>query len=189
MTSKINPISIFQGHGSTLVNATDGKRSLVDITVFYIVPIIFGIAAWFFVANISDEIINILVNCSAIFIGLLLNLLVLVYDQKNRFKKGSNSDNSVEEWNAGSARVRLLHELYYNISYSILIAIVLLLTSLAHIGFKDIELGPFDIKQFTGLEFIPREDITSPIITFLGLNFVLTLMMVLKRFHTLLTTD
>ena len=82
-------------------------------------------------------------------------------------------------------------ELYYNISASVLIAFCLLILSLTHNLLFNLP-APFDVDIFGWVSFsIPslNGNIVDPLLIFLGLNLVLTFLMIIKRTYLLLVTD
>ncbi|MEO3682295.1 hypothetical protein ABHN84_08290 [Shewanella vesiculosa] len=182
MSSKINIIGIVSGHLSTLKNTTTKKISFVDLFTFYIIPTIAAAIALYFGFTQSNDLSSLLVNFGAIFTALLLSVLVLVYDQGTKIsekieKNGSSLVLSLKE--------QLLNELYFNICYSIVISISLVFLCLIE---KIIHDWSYDIScQFFTFSFTPDKWIISPIIIFLTVNLMLTILMIVKRMHVLLT--
>ncbi|AWI08268.1 hypothetical protein CKA38_02420 [Ereboglobus luteus] len=134
------------------------KISKRDIFLFYALPIIISIGVVFLLnKNISSDTINLLITIFSIFVGLLLNLLVLIVGFRNTIMQ-----NAIKH--------KVLDETFYNISYAILISvilIVLLFTAIVSSG-------------------IPMQIISTTSFFIIG-NFILTLLMILKRVHMLLT--
>ncbi|MET0082686.1 MAG: hypothetical protein ABW079_06700 [Sedimenticola sp.] len=183
MSSKIDTKDIISGHINTLKDSSTGKTSKIDLLVFYLAPLIASGLFIYFKINLSKEVASLLVNFGAIFTALLLSVLVLVYDQANKLSEKKAGGTLV------NLKKNLLNELYYNICYSILISVALvvvcLIHSISHGATHSVEIpfinSSFDINY--GALFF------TPIAVFITFNVVLTIVMVVKRMHTLLTTS
>lgn len=170
---KINPAKIIRDHVLTLKSYDTGKYSVGDFFVFILLP--FGIAgylAYYFPKSdkntteiFNKDVVDILVTSLSIFAALLFNLLLLVYDL-------------VKKANPGEAyavlKTRFLKEIFANISYSIFIsmlAVIILLISLLGTESR--------ILQVTVVASV----------YFLVSNFILTLLMILRRVHILFSKE
>ncbi|EGQ8093075.1 hypothetical protein MA615_004494 [Vibrio vulnificus] len=188
MSSKINVIDIVRGHLCTFCDADSQKVSLYDIFTFFIVPLgVVGVCL-FFRFSLTDSITSLLVNFGAIFTALLLSVLVLVYDQ------GSKIDNKVEALKdakkhiapAFGTRKKLLNQLYYNICYAILLSISLVVFCVL----ESVSRGHvIEIEKFDSFVIDLSAWLLMPIVIFISLHLVLTILMIIKRMHTLLTTE
>jgi hypothetical protein len=140
-------------------DSADGKVSWPDLFVMFVVPVTIGVASTVACFVIPDEHVGTLVSVFSIFAGLLLNVLVLIYSVSDQL--GQTADKGVRD--------RLLRESFANISYSIVVSllVVALLTALLFLG---------------GLA---QQIITGLIVAFAA-NFGLSLLMILKRLHVLL---
>jgi len=182
MTAKVNVIEIITGHWDTLKDASSKKVSKKDILTFYIIPILFSAV---FVANnfsLTDNLTTLLINFSAIFTALLLSVLVLVYDQGEKLNQAIK-----EKTNAIlNLKRKLLEELYFNICYSIVVSLAMIFFCLAEVisRGKLVYLPISNTVQTIDLSCI----LLTPIIVFLTLNLMLTILMIVKRMHTLLST-
>ncbi|MGM3305774.1 hypothetical protein ACSQ6I_07235 [Anabaena sp. WFMT] len=165
--AKINVLNIIKDHLDTLINYNSLKRSKSDAILFFAVPLILSITLVFFKITINKDFIGVLINIFAIFAGLLFNLLVLVYDVISKVVKSSNNAKSTK------LRLSLLKEIYSNISFEILLAL-----------FSTIILSISIL--FTNSILI---NISSFLVFFLVALFTLTLLMVLKRVHKLLSDE
>lgn len=170
---KINPAIIIRDHVHTLKNYASDKYSFPDFLVFLILPL--GIAGGLAYLHpktdknpneiFNDNVVEILVTSLSVFAALLFNLLLLVYDI---VKKANRSEPFAE------LKTRFLREINANVSYSIfvaMVAVVILLISL--IG------TPNRALQIT-IAFS---------VYFLIANFILTLFMILRRIHILLSKE
>lgn len=158
--SKINPVKILRDHFATFQDYGTKKISKTDVFIFVIIPLILSIGFVYFFADISGNLANILFTIFSIFVGLLLNLLLLIYDLTKKF--------DISEKNL-KLKSKFLQEIFANISYSIFISIIIiffLLVSLIKVG------------------YVPH--IASLLVYFAVTNFFLTILMILKRIHILL---
>ena len=106
MASKVNVYEIISKHKSTL-ESDEGKFLKKDKKNFIVYPIILGLLLTIMVRIPSDGLVNIFAICLSIFIGLFLNLLVLIIsfaENKLSIKDKKN-------------RAILLEQTFYNITY------------------------------------------------------------------------
>lgn len=161
---KINVKSIFQDHNSTLYNNETEKRSYYDMAVFYILPFVISACLTYFFKASKDHI-NIVLTISSIFAGLLFNLLVLVIDIYNK----DTTNNALK---------KILKELYYNLSFTILISIILIIITL---------LSSFSLKTYVSVGiYTLLKYIYSMCFYGFVIMFILSLFMILKRIHSIL---
>jgi len=156
MLSKIDLTKIVKDHLSTLKHHGEKRKSKSDIFLFYGTPIILLSIVLFKNFTFTEEQINILITVFSIFTGLLLNLLLLIYD-------------IVLKISSPKLKEQFLKEIYSNISYTILLAIVII------------------ILLF--ISCVNSNFILSSLAVALILQFVLTLLMILKRVHILLSKE
>lgn len=159
MTTKIDIRMIGSDHFDTLRDAATGKLSRWDIIAMFVLPALLGLAAAIFCFVVPDEHVGTLVSVFSIFAGLLLNVLVLIYSVSDQIDGSADKD----------VRNSLLRESFANISYSIVVSLVVvaLLTALLFVN---------------GL----AQQIVSGFIVAFAANFTLSLLMILKRLHVLL---
>ncbi len=142
----------------------------------------------FFGLSVNESLARALITGLSIFAGLLFNLQVLVYDIVNRESKLKGKDATHK------LRVTVLSEVFANVSYAILVALIVvsavgvgdltfsggwLTTRLTKICHASSWLCNLSVYK-TALDFL---------ILFLTLNFVLTLLMVLRRVNFLLSSE
>jgi hypothetical protein len=166
MFDKINISFIVRDHLATLRDNVTGKRSIGDLFLFFVLPLAFsGFLVWGIHNPVDRTISNILITSLSIFSALLLNLLMLIYDlvRKEDLKTAPGKNNLVGQ---------LLREIFANISYSIVVSVFCVAILL--IAYLDLLSGIF-------------LDIFSLAVYSLVLQFLLTLFMVLKRVHVLLS--
>jgi hypothetical protein len=157
MTSKINVSLIVVDHFSTFKDESTGKYSVYDFFVVFFLPAMVSVCLGFVGFNIKDEYIGTLISAFAIFSGLLFNVLVLIYSVR---------DDRAE---VDCVRERLVNQTFANVSFSVmtcLLAVVLLSILLFVQGLSQVVL--------------------EVLIYFIGINFMLTMLMILKRMHVLM---
>src|SRR5690606_21564705 len=84
MSEKINFFGIVCAHLQTLKHHARNEYSAIDITVFLVCPALLAALVFFSQQPLTENLVNSMINASAILLGLLLNLLVLMFDQRNR---------------------------------------------------------------------------------------------------------
>lgn len=174
MSSKINILGIVKGHFSTLTHS-NGKVLLSDVFTFALSPLILSGISMYAGFNLTDNLSSLLVNFGAIFTALLLSVLVLVYDQESKLNdKGKGTP-------LFASKKRILNELYYNISFSILLAITLVVSCFLHAVFKDCKTSVYDF-----FDIIYDVYLITPAVIFLIASLILNIVMIVKRMHSLL---
>ncbi len=159
LLEKINVNDIIGNHVGTLVNDNSKKHGTSDWFTFAAIPILFSTAMFFLKLPISNNSINIIITSLSIFVGLLFNMVVLIFDILNK----PTQDEVKKE---------VLKQILSNISFTILLSIVM-------IGFCLVHLVPNAlVKTITG----------CVIYLFLAL-FFLTLLMILKRMSALFDSE
>ncbi len=165
--SKLNVFDIVTEHFNTLYDYRTGRRSVPEFLVFVGTPVLFGVLGTWKSFRFDTNVLNGMLAAFAIFAGLLLNLLMLAWGfvVDPRFS-GADA--------AAQVKRRFLREIHQNLSFAILVSIAVVVLSLT---------GLFFTKN-------PKSEGTPWPLTFilhmLLANFVLTLLMVLKRIHDLL---
>lgn len=177
MSSKLNVLEIISGHLKTLKNS-DGKISSADFFVFFLMPLLFSGFSIYRSFRLSENIISLLVNFGSIFTALLLSVLVLVYDQESKVENGRTSDSFYV------IKKKLLRELYYNISYSILCSLLLVLLCFFH-SLVNGQSSQINILNLY-ITFKYDEFIATPLVIFITSNLFLTIIMIVKRMHAML---
>lgn len=211
MTAKINIRGIVKKHIRYATRNDDGSRLVVaDILTFYGLPIVASLILGFLVQDVGKELPQAYITVCAIFAGLLLNLLVLVYDQSKQASEevriadagrkelsphrsleeliedaGAGTDHIGPTYNVLAIRKMVLDQLVVNISYSIIVALVAIaLCVVAIIGF---DFKPaFEVRRFElSLNFDVFRVLIS-LATFLVVNLFLTMLMIVKRIYRLM---
>ena len=163
MSSKIDVRDLVRDHLATLVDRRTGRKSALDLTVFFVLPLIASAALAARGWTLSREASSILITALSIFAGLLFNLLVLVHGLIRRDDPLLQVDERV-----------LLKQIYANISFATLISLTALVPLVGQALWND---AGWPGRLLSSLSY------------FLIGNFLLTLFMILKRVHTLLGNE
>jgi hypothetical protein len=158
MTSKIDVRLIVMDHFATFRDEGTGNVSWLDYGIMVALPVAIGVAAWFLGFEIKDQYIGTLVSVFAIFAGLLFNVLILIYSFSDANADGRKS-----------LRDKLLTQSFANISYAILASLLIVVILAALVFFSG------GLQRFLGA-----------LAVVVATNFLLSLLMVLKRIHVLL---
>lgn len=165
---KINVIPVINDHFQTLRDARSGKYSKFDFFIFYVIPIVCGIAPLFWCIRFESSFYNISVTFFGIFIALLLNVQVAIFGIFQRKWDIPDDARLVEIQNEKLEERRvLLGELNSNLSYMTLVSCLALIAFLAFFVF---DFGVIIMASITCVFYA---------------HFILTLMMTVKRAHTL----
>ncbi|MDN3377022.1 MULTISPECIES: hypothetical protein [unclassified Pseudoalteromonas] len=180
MSDKINVSEIIKGHFSTLKNYHTGKICKSDVFVFIVIPLLIAIANMVFGMSIGKELRAALINFGAIFSALLISVLVLVYDQKNKLatkleNKSKDKESCQDNLPNLNALSTTLHELYSNICFAILTSLMLVVFSMVQIILIDLKITVLNLY------------LINPLIIFCICTIILTTLMIIKRLHKLLS--
>lgn len=167
--SKIDVSSIIRGHLATLRDNRLGRAvSIGDLFVFFGSPLIVAIAVQIIGFHFRVDAVNGFLNVFSILTGLLLNLLVLV------ITLASNRPNREA---TQQKRSLLIREIFTNLCFSVLVAVIVVCTALVALSYMRSDPGAT----------------TGPVATWLLVgattNFVLNLLMILKRMYILLNKE
>ncbi|MAM30373.1 MAG: hypothetical protein CMC13_15250 [Flavobacteriaceae bacterium] len=157
--NKINISKIVKNHLATLVNDNSKKADFGDWLTFLIIPVIFASLLVWFNILLTDRANNIVITTLSILVGLLFNVIVIIFDIIKR-------DNSQKLKN------KLLTQLLTNISYTIFISLII-------IGFT--------VLTFFNNVYIIL--VSNWLVFFFLLHFFLTVLMVLKRIYILFLNE
>ncbi|WP_234567499.1 hypothetical protein [Rhodohalobacter sp. 614A] len=191
MSSKVNIKGILKAHISTLYDAKsakvdDDEKKLDpwDVFWFFIFPGVVVTFLFLFIDLKHDKIINAISISLSIFVGLLLNLLVLISAQLKKETRESlkqkNPSITDKDLELQLKKNYLIKELYSNISYSIIIAVLSLVVVFIGYILSEIYIPGISIKA----SLIPNF-----LVYYLYLNLLLTLFMILKRTYLILESE
>lgn len=159
LLNKINLNKIVISHFNTLKNYNTKKFELDDLITFILLPILIATILLISKVELRDSSLNIVITILSVLVGLLFNVIVIVFDIIKR-----NNSNKIKN--------RILNELMTNISYSILISLsAIILTLCLNIPFKFVHL------------------VLNWLVFFLIAHFFITILMILKRMYALFINE
>jgi hypothetical protein len=171
--SKINIFGIVQAHIHTLRNYRTNKLHYPDIVLFIFLPLIISVLLVYLDFPLNDGMVNALITSFSIFAALLFNLLLLVYGLTEKENGKPNVSND---------KLSILREIYINVSFCILVSVITTIILLAYfLRTKNCLLFKIDVCYFRWIQ--------SLIAYYLSFQFLLTLLMILKRIYKLLEKD
>lgn len=177
MSSKLNVGHIIKGHLDSLKNSNQ-RYDFVDLFYMLYLPGACSLLFVIFDVRINTEIVSLLVNFGSIVMALLLSVLVLVFDQEGKI---SSSDASGE---LKEKKISLLKQLYDNISFSIIMAVLLVIFCFFWSLTEKVSCS-FDLSLFV-LKIHCAHSVFMPFIIFLFALMVTNILMIVKRVHTVL---
>lgn len=191
MSAKVNIWCILCEHfDSFKVNGTN-KYDKKDLTTFIFLPVFFAVLSVMAGLLFTNELISLLVNFGAITTALLLSVLVLVYDQRSKLEEKIEQEKKKENCDEDELtmsdpllgqRKLLLSQLFSNICYATVISVTLVVSCFLEQISRPLNSGSKGITSNYLHDYI-----FSPLTVFLIIHVILTLMMIIKRMHVLLT--
>ncbi|MGY4043343.1 hypothetical protein [Aeromonas hydrophila] len=195
MSSKINIIGIVTKHYASLFERGNFLSHLVDCATFIFIPLSLSVLGFMLDVSLTDNAISLAVNFGAIFTALLLSVLVLVYEQESKLRdketaflkeQNDNAEGGMVDYSFVDPhfknKLSLMKSLYLNISYCIIISILL-------VAFSATSLIIQSIKVKGDLIVVVNSMIFNPLIIFLLSHIIVNILMVVKRMYVLLTTE
>lgn len=164
--NKINIVDIVRDHFATLKDERTRKLSLLDLFIFFGLGVIAAVISYAKCLLLEENTISVMITALSIFAGLLINVLILIYTVSQRPQA---SGDQIETQRAELER-RFLREIFANLSFAILMAVLCVILLVA-------------VIFFTG----NVAAVLSALVAMLIVDFLLTLLMSLKRIHILLT--
>jgi hypothetical protein len=165
MTSKINIMKIIGDHTATLRYEHNQRASMPDFIFFYGLAVLLGAVLIYLNIIPTKDIVGVLITSFSVFAALLFNLLILVYDI---VKKESEKQTLV------GLKARFLKELYSNVSYAILVSVIAIV---------------FLVALYMADGHTRTQYVLGFLMYSLSIHFVLTMLLILKRVHTLLSKE
>jgi energy-coupling factor transporter transmembrane protein EcfT len=156
---KVNITDIVVHHFKTLVNDSTKRPDFDDYLIFIIIPVIVAGGLTYFKLFISENSVSIIITSLSIIVGLLFNVIVIIFDIIKR-------DNSKKIKN------KILEQLLSNISYTILISIALIIFTL-----------------FTYFDSCLIKKIANLLVYFTLTHYLMTVLMILKRMYTIFMNE
>jgi hypothetical protein len=166
---KISVRDIVADHADTLRDYGTGRISVADALLFFGIPIAIGVAAIWAGIRIRVSAVSAILTASAIFIGLLPNLLILVLTFLMNLK-GDPSDQALR------TRKQLMREITAHVSFSFVLSLAVASAAT------------------TALLLLPDDNHpVGPALTFIlvagSVALLLALLMLIRRMHVLVVTE
>lgn len=186
-SSKINVCNVIREHLGTL-KYDNGRYIKKDKKFFFVYPIVIAIIAIILIGQPNEQSINIFAICLSIFVGLFLNLLVLIISfAENKSKVKDISNRSI-----------LIAQTFYNISYTIIISLI----SLGFLFLLNLDFFPnkWGFKVNSVFSLISNKDnciyfndilkcVFSLIFYAVFIQVIFTLLMIIKRIFKLFDVE
>lgn len=178
--SKINISEISKKHLDSFRGKNDNFTKQ-DKRIFVLTPIVISLllGLWEIPKTTIKENIAI---CISVLIGLLLNLLVLLLSSLSA--KGTNFSKRNKQ-----ARLELLEETYYNVSFTTILCIVtLIILFLSEIKMNDYIVSQIGLITIEWIKLVTSY-LLGMILYFMTIQIFLHLFMVLKRINKIFSSD
>lgn len=161
-SSKFSSLALVVDHYDTFRDARTGKPRVVDYVIYVGLPLALALAAW--IRGVRASHIPEVLAAVAILTGLIFNVFVLLFDLTVRATDQTDPAHR-------TAVTRLADEARANVSYAVLLGLLLTVT-----------FGGLAMFSNTGRPLAPA---ATAVIVFLGLQLLLTVSMILKRIRAL----
>lgn len=182
MSSKINVAAIVKGHVSTICDST-GRWLWSDFITFFFLPVVVAslcVSAGF---NLTKDLTSLLVNFGSIFTALLMSVVVLVSGQESKLEEKAAADrernNPVDVF--FNAKIKLLNQLYHNITFSMLCSLLLVFLCFVF------SVSDSYLSKGGSWVLAIQHFVLTPLILFVLVSLLLTVLMIVKRWHSFLT--
>jgi len=153
---------IIQKHFETL---QEDAKWFWQFGLFFFIPFVVTVFFLLFLnKGLTSDSTNALITAFSIFTGLLLNVILIIF---------AIVDRSVRPESQGSKKSKLLHHLYANSIYALLISVLILIVLLITVILNDWKNSALIL-------------ISSAIVYFGVSHFIMTLLMIFRRLYVLL---
>jgi predicted permease len=170
---RFSPHSIVKRHFQTLhIDGKKDKMNWFEFSFFSIIPLLVA-ALISSIYLIDPDTSRILVTVFAVFAGLFLNLLAMIYNIFDRsFQKNQIMSNHGDD---RKAKLYMFEETIHNIAFGVLVSIMIVIVALMIVLF-----GPISVILIVVLNYI---------VNALLVVFIATVFMVLKRLDNLIASE
>ncbi|UYP73486.1 hypothetical protein [Pantoea dispersa] len=181
--NKINIWQVLLKHYKTMSDQR-GVSLKQDIFIHFWLPAIIAIILCCLYGTMKTSIAAIFVNFGAITTALLMSAVIMIYDQKQKtvFKINDIRENNRSATNLPALEINktVYEQLCHNVAYAILTSVILVIASVI------ISFFPDDVKILESLYFSIPAYFLSFIAYAAFFTTVITFLMVIKRFSTIL---
>ena len=169
MFDKVNITAIVRDHVGTFKTYPTNQYRPLDFVLFFLVPLAVATGLVLVYGAFLSSLIGVVATSLSIFTALLLNLLLLAYNITRNSKPPPDE-------HVRKVRESLFHEIFSNIAFAILVALVTVITVLI-------------LGMLYECNWPIVTSILSFVIYYMGTLFLLTLLMLLKRVYVLLIKE
>lgn len=181
--NKINIWQVLLKHYKTMSDQR-GVTLRQDIFIHFWLPAIISFIVCYFYGTMRPSIAAIFVNFGAITTALLMSAVIMIYDQKQKtvFKITEIREGNTSTTNLPALETNKIvyDQLCHNVAYAILTSVILVITSVM------ISFFPDDITSLRKLHFSIPVYVLSYIAYAAFFTTVITFLMVIKRFSSIL---
>lgn len=172
MSRRFNPASIVRRHFRTLHKEGSGKINSWEYALFSLIPLGIGalISNYYILENDTGKI---LITVFAVFAGLFLNLLAMIYNVFDRSFQKSNIINNYGDDRKN--KLFLFQETIHNIAFGVLVSVLIVILSLGLVLF--------------GTDNDLLTEILNYFIHTMLVVFIFTVLMVLKGLDNLINSE
>jgi F0F1-type ATP synthase assembly protein I len=170
---KINVVRIIADHVATFKDYGQTKTSSWDVFLFFVFPLIVGFILILLGVRLSANLVSLFITVFSVFAGLLFNLQILMFDIVGKASNIKSLPPSLQTSRSIHRRIDALEHVSRNISFEILLSLI----SVILLPVSTLFLDKISTIVFSFLVF------------YLVILFTLTLLMVLKRIHGLLSDE
>lgn len=169
---KINLTRIVSDHTKTLINQNKKQSTFDDYFTFLIIPISISFILVYFGFFLDLNMVSLICTSLSIFVGLLLNIIVLLFDLVSKDQYPN--------------KTQLLKEMLSNISFTIVLSVLCILFSFPCLIDHDITTNMYGVFPYCKAALIWIFHLFE---YFLLAEFLMTLLMILKRMYALFADE
>lgn len=188
---RVEVSSIFSRHLTTFYHYekkqfyNESKVPSSDKLLFFVLPLILAVLLCLMGLKFDKDYLNITLTCLSIFTGLLFTLLAIVLSLIQENQKIVIDAIKAEDKKKATARIELTNHLFINIGFSIVLAVLsLVFVLLTQFNPPNITALIRDWKYYGELKMVYTY-LSNGVSFFLIIEFLLTLLMIVKRFTVL----
>lgn len=137
MPTEIDAKPILKEHVGSLRSLSTGRHSVIDHALLFGIPFALLGLSLYAQYDLNGEARSALINASAIFLGLLLNLLILMFDQQNKNSdrlRAASAENPADDHRISRLQSfrSLIEQTISNIAFTTLLSILALSLLILH---------------------------------------------------------
>ncbi|MEM5405122.1 hypothetical protein [Paraburkholderia unamae] len=162
--AKFSVWNILKAQWASMRSYGSSRTNRTEVALLFVAPALLPLAQYVTDAKtLSGDVISTVVSAASIFAGLLLNLLVLLYS----FVTASDSPDVTAR--DASTEVSLVRQTFNNVSFAIVVSVLLVVSALGTVSQHSILVRPAEIVMY-----------------YFGAMLMLLVLQILKRVHALM---